>query len=759
MHRDRIWRGFGLALLLCVAASATAKAQGLDSGDAAFARGDYTAAIDLWNEAAAAAQANGDASIRADALARRAEAYQALGFLRQAEDDLILALALTDGESTPVRVIHFKGMLGSVRTQIGDIDEARADLGESLTLADRRGERELAAVTLNNIGNFLLLERRYLEATAVYSESAADAQALGLPDLAWIAALNAAAAYIKLEDAATAGRTLAPVDGRLSASPISARRINGRIKLGRLHGDLARLGGERSGEAWRTAYGNLRAAHEGARTLNNPWLESQALGYLGGLYESRGRLTEALDLTRRAIFLAQSVGAPESLFLWQWQLGRILRSAGDHPGAITAHKEAIKTLSAVRGDIIAAFGNGRDLFDQAVRPLIVGLADLLLQSANVSEGNDQQALLREARQTVELLKAAEIEDYFHDDCLAALQAKQQDIDALPPYTAALYPVVLPDRLELLVTGAGGLERIVVAKGEAEIEQEVQSFRRTVTETGSEAYRLHAARLHDWLIAPIESRLEAAGAKTLIVIPVGSLAAIPFAALRDADGFLVEKFAVAVAPGLSLVDPRPFSVPGAQALVGGLSQPVENFAALPHVSDELAAVSAVFPSSVLHDEEFVRAGLEDALADVPYRVVHMATHAQFEAESADSFLLTYDGRLDMDDLEALVKLSQFRDEPVELLTLSACATALGDPRAALGLAGLGIKAGARSALASLWLVNDRSTAELVTRFYRALAEPGTSKAEALRRAQLALLSQPNFRHPLYWAPFLIVGNWL
>jgi CHAT domain-containing protein len=114
---------------------------------------------------------------------------------------------------------------------------------------------------------------------------------------------------------------------------------------------------------------------------------------------------------------------------------------------------------------------------------------------------------------------------------------------------------------------------------------------------------------------------------------------------------------------------------------------------------------------------------------------------------------------MDDLEALVKLSQFRDEPVELLTLSACATALGDPRAALGLAGLGIKAGARSALASLWLVNDRSTAELVTRFYRALAEPGTSKAEALRRAQLALLSQPNFRHPLYWAPFLIVGNWL
>jgi CHAT domain-containing protein len=107
---------------------------------------------------------------------------------------------------------------------------------------------------------------------------------------------------------------------------------------------------------------------------------------------------------------------------------------------------------------------------------------------------------------------------------------------------------------------------------------------------------------------------------------------------------------------------------------------------------------------------------------------------------------------------MVRQSRFRDEPIELLTLSACSTAEGDPRAALGLAGVALKSGARSALASLWFVNDRSTADLVSRFYSELAAPGTSKAQALRRAQLALVAGGEFIHPGYWSPFIIIGNW-
>jgi CHAT domain-containing protein len=107
----------------------------------------------------------------------------------------------------------------------------------------------------------------------------------------------------------------------------------------------------------------------------------------------------------------------------------------------------------------------------------------------------------------------------------------------------------------------------------------------------------------------------------------------------------------------------------------------------------------------------------------------------------------------------MKPNRFRDQPIELLFLSACQTAMGDERAALGLGGVAVKAGARSALATLWHINDQASSLLVTEFYRQLAQPGTSKAQALRRAQLWMLTDLRYRHPGYWSPFLLIGNWL
>jgi CHAT domain-containing protein len=98
-------------------------------------------------------------------------------------------------------------------------------------------------------------------------------------------------------------------------------------------------------------------------------------------------------------------------------------------------------------------------------------------------------------------------------------------------------------------------------------------------------------------------------------------------------------------------------------------------------------------------------------------------------------------------------------PLELLVLSACQTAYGDKRAALGLAGLAVRSGARSTVATLWSVNDRSTAELMTQFYQNLTQTNSQRAESLRQAQLSLLAQKQYEHPYYWAPFILVGNWL
>jgi CHAT domain-containing protein len=510
----------------------------------------------------------------------------------------------------------------------------------------------------------------------------------------------------------------------------------------------------------RAAYRSLAAARDGAAALGNPRLESYATGTLGQLYEQGGRWDEAGQLTRSAIRLAQRANAVESLYLWQWQLGRILRAQGDSAGAIAAHESAIDTLGSVRGDIIAGFGTGRGIFEESVRPLILGLADLQLrESARVEGATEEQRLLVAARDTVELLKAAEFEDYFNDNCLAALQAKRRDLDALPAGTAALYPVVLPDRVELILSIGGRLERFEARVGAEKLERTVNLFRQGLVDPGSEAYLDPAARLYEWLIAPAEHVLDSKSVDTLIVLPSGLLASIPFAALRDGDGFLVERRAIAVAPGLSLIDPQPIAKTGVKALLGGLTQPVDGFPALPYVAAELDAVSQLYPSTVLQDEDLLQDELVAALDRIPFRILHLATHANFEAEASESFLLTYDGRMDMEGLERLVRQSRFRDEPIELLTLSACSTAEGSPRAALGLAGVALKSGARSAFASLWFVNDRSTSLLVSRFYAELAMPGVSKAEALRQAQLSLIAGSEFRHPSYWAAFLVIGNWL
>jgi len=154
-----------------------------------------------------------------------------------------------------------------------------------------------------------------------------------------------------------------------------------------------------------------------------------------------------------------------------------------------------------------------------------------------------------------------------------------------------------------------------------------------------------------------------------------------------------------------------------------------------------------------------ARVEEELRREPFSIVHIASHGHFGNDVEDSFLLTFDARLTMDRLGDYVGLFRFREEPLDLLTLSACETAAGDDRAALGLAGMAIRAGARSALATLWHVSDPASYRVVVEFYRRLQNPGVSRALALQAAQLALLKDPRYDHPCYWAPFILINDWL
>jgi CHAT domain-containing protein len=197
----------------------------------------------------------------------------------------------------------------------------------------------------------------------------------------------------------------------------------------------------------------------------------------------------------------------------------------------------------------------------------------------------------------------------------------------------------------------------------------------------------------------------------------------------------------------------------RTLAGGLISSVQGFPSLPYVAEEVQSVRSLFQADQLINEEFRTGLLEQELRESRYGILHIATHGKFSTNAYDSFLLTFDGKLTMDMLDQLIGLFRYRQDPLELLTLSACQTAVGDDRAALGLAGVAIKAGARSALATLWFINDEASAALVSEFYRQLRDPSVSKAVAIQRAQLKLLNDRVYDHPAYWTPFLLLNNWL
>ena len=574
---------------------------------------------------------------------------------------------------------------------------------------------------------------------------------------------NLARARVEEGRYSEAATLLSKAQKQISSLDQTHDKAYGLISVGRLYARLLAL--PALADPWRDEWGRLahRALNDALATadsVDDQRARSYALGYLGGLYGRAARYDEAQRLTQRAVFAAQRADAPEALYRWQWQTGKLLKAQGKTEEAILAYQHAVYTLQNIRQDLGTGYGRARASFRQFVGPLYFELADLLLQrSAAISDPVEVNRILIDARDTVELLKGAELEDYFQDDCVAALKAKTTGIDQLADGTAAMYPIVLPDRLELLLSLPDGLKRFTSQVNAETLTKEVRAFRRRLEKRTTHQYYPHARRLYDWIIGPVESELKRQNVDTLVIVPDGPLRTIPMAALHDGKKFLGARYALATTPGLTLTDPRPIERENMQLLISGLTESVQGFPALPYVGEEIESIRKMYGGTVLQDQDFVAQKMEKALADKSYSIVHIASHAQFDSDITKTFLLTYDSKLSMDSLENFLGLAKFREEGVELLTLSACQTAAGDDRAALGLAGVAVKAGARSALATLWTVNDPAAALLVSEFYRQLLDPSVSKAKALQQAQVKLMRDPRYRHPSYWSPFLLIGNWL
>jgi CHAT domain-containing protein len=484
------------------------------------------------------------------------------------------------------------------------------------------------------------------------------------------------------------------------------------------------------------------------------------------------------------------------LYLWQWQAGRIFKAKEkEKPDlAIQAYEEAIATLNTIRDDILVASREIRFDFRDTVEPIYRELVELRLTqeqpSVLITETTDDERNLYRVLDTLDALKLAELQNYFGNDCvLTAVTTDDVSLANTDPQAAVFSTVILDDRAAVIMSFRGGqqalqqqFEWIKDDNGEfisrESLIEEINEYRRSLERlrdaipgAALAGYRSEQAqRIYDWIIRPFIPILDDQGITTLVFVQDGIFRSVPMAALYDGQQFLIERYAVATTPSLTLTDFQPTRRQDLRALALGLTQSAtvdgRRFPELAYVDAEIAAIKTTLPDSLdLLNQEFTRDRLQQQLDTETFPIIHIATHGQFSAEAENAFLVTgYDPssgtqKLTINDLDDIIRQISARS-PVDLLVLSACQTAAGDDRAALGLAGIAAQAGAKSVLASLWSVNDPATTQLVTQFYQSLTDSNTTKAEALRSAQLSLLqSGGRTAHPAYWSAFILIGNWL
>lgn len=496
-----------------------------------------------------------------------------------------------------------------------------------------------------------------------------------------------------------------------------------------------------------------------AKNLGDKQAESYGLGILGKIYEQTQQWSTAQELTQQALLIAQSINTPEITYRWQWQLGRIFKAQGKPEVAIIAYDQAINTLQSIKDDLVASSQEILFSFQEKVESAYRELVDLLLQSNQ--QGIISQENLSKARDVIELLRVAELNNFFQEACLVTNPKK---IDEIDPQAAVIYTIILSDRLAMILSLPQQPLRYYASFVKAEeLETVIVEFRQSLVTRSKREFLSLGQQLYQWIIQPLEADLEASDIKTLVFVPDYSLQNIPISALYDGkhQQYLIQKnYNIAITSALQLLNPVPLKETELLTLAAGLTEYKLQFPALRFVEQELEYIHNYLPSNILLNENFTAKAFNEKMQNYPFSIVHLATHGKFSSEFENTFILTWDEKLNIIQLGRLVQQkTQVGQAAIELLVLSACETASGDKRAALGLAGMAVRSGARSTLATLWSVNDEATAEFMEQFYEKLATKTVNKVEAFRQAQLNLVENPRYQHPFYWASYVLVGNWL
>jgi CHAT domain-containing protein/lipopolysaccharide biosynthesis regulator YciM len=764
--------------------------------------GKLDRAISHWEQAIQIyrSQNNDDSrSLIAQLLTQQAQAYSNLGQHQRAITLLNSAINIPKKNPDPILEILAQGAIANAYRGLGDYEKALTANLASLKIAQELKNSNYITTAWNNLGNIYtsradrykyqfqvakaeseegeqtrlnkLIEKDTAAALNAYEQSLEESQKLG--GIAEVRALLNLNRLIAKSPNSQQERMISNRERALALLadiPDSREKAYALINLA----DMEQTGVSPAGQS--QIVGLLEKAITVAKNVGDYRSESFAVGTLGSVYESAKEYQKAMDLTRQAQFAAQQVNAADSLYRWQWQSGRILKAKGERQQAIASYEQAIATLQSIRGDIVAVSKELQFNFRDSVEPVYRELIGLLLDNSIIanSQLKSQTIAATESKNiskvldTLELLKLAELQNFFGDECVQVAKSNAKNNSAFAAQTAAvIYSVILDDRAAtILQLPNKSLKVYPISMGSEELQKEIDKLRYLLEDQTTEEYFPQAQKIYDVLIRPLEADLAVAKPSTLVFIPDRELRKVPMSALHDGKQFLIEKYAIGTTPSLSLTSLNFSDHRNLQALVMGLTVERPPFASLPNVKDEVKGVQRILGGTNLVDNNFTLAKLEGQLKKQNYPIIHMATHGRFGPDAASTFLVAFDANISIEELDNLLRSqtthsggsSQNRDS-VELLTLSACQTAAGDNRSALGIAGVAVRAGVKTALASLWYINDQATVPLIEEFYTQLRQPNITKAEALQKAQLKMIANQDYSHPALWSPFILIGSWL
>lgn len=680
------------------------------------------------------------------------ETFRSVGELKKSEEFLEKSLSLAQESNNSSQIAATQLSLGNTYRALGDVEKARINTGiDDYNVIPWRCSADKGYKNLN-----ALTSKRYTQAKEAYAQAQ---EKSSNPEIITKAKLNLLNLLIEESDFVGAQNLYTQI--KIKDLPLSRIGVYTKLNLAR---NLACLQ-EKSGQDYNTEIQQLLdLATQEAQSLQDQQALSYAFGNNGGYFEYLGAkqnnpamLKKAEEFTQKAILQAQPSVYPSAAYQWQWQLARLLEAQGNVPEAIATYKQAVKTLEIVRSDLKVINTDVQFSFRDNVEPIYRKLIDLIM--SNQTDPNLQEVLT-----LLDGLQLSELENFLRCDLSSFVQT-QQPLEASDPEAGYIYPIILRDRIEVLYKLPN---KPFASKATMVNQQEVEKVtgdlqRNLARPDRTEEVIQESEQLYNWIIKPIELELgQISDVQTLVFVLDGSLRNIPMTILYNQGTYLIQKYVVATVPSRRLFDPRARQNQ-LRVLTAGVSeaQKVEGleFRELPNVPRELESISVLSGQSTqpLLNQQFTDGNLEQEINTGDFPIVHIATHGVFSSNPEETFILSWGKKVSVRELDRILRIAN-SEKTIELLVLSACQTAQGNKRAALGLAGVAAQARVRTTLASLWQVDDVATADLISTFYEQLKN-GKNIGEALREAELEFL-KPNSKEvrPHYWAPFVVVGNW-